>query len=111
VTLDEFEQEVFRVAGKSRICGVPTVRALTPTSENIRVPLTMGGYVDAFFNSASGTTAFALVQNDRRIFGADNTGGWHLHSFENPESHVSISQATTFSQFIRLIETHYSVAQ
>ena len=34
-----------------------------------------------------GTTAFALIHQGQRIFGADNTGGWHIHPFAAPERH------------------------
>ncbi|MCX7839556.1 MAG: hypothetical protein N2559_08905, partial [Anaerolineae bacterium] len=73
MTLDEFERIVFQTAYESSLCGVPLIRRLTPTSETIRVPLISGEFVDAFYNAETGTTAFALIRDRKRIFGADNT--------------------------------------
>ncbi|MBI5653482.1 MAG: hypothetical protein HZC40_24000 [Chloroflexi bacterium] len=108
MTLNEFEQSVFAVANRTSICETPTIRRLTPTSITIRVPLTTGGFVDAFFNQQTGTTAFALIQNDMRIFGADNTSGWHLHPFADPVQHQFEMGDLSFVEFIAMIENHYS---
>lgn len=35
----------------------------------------MKGFIDIYRNFKTGTTAFAWVVDDRRIFGVDNTGG------------------------------------
>jgi hypothetical protein len=107
MTLNEFEQTVFAVANRSPICETPTIRRLTPTTIGIRVPVTIGGFVDAFFNEQTGTIAFALIQNGARIFGADNTGGWHLHPFENPEEHLLLNDGMPFAEFIAAIEKYY----
>jgi hypothetical protein len=81
---------------------------LSPTTIGIRVPLVIGGFIDAFFNEQTGTIAFALIQNDARIFGADNTGGWHLHPFENPETHQTLSSEMSFAEFVTAMEKYYS---
>jgi Ethanolamine utilization protein EutJ (predicted chaperonin) len=106
VTLAEFEQQVFAVAMASPICGIPAVRRLTPTSINLRVDVTMGGLIDAFYNEQTGTTAFALVRQGQRVFGADNTGGWHVHPFASPERHDPLPGAMTFAQFVAEIERY-----
>ncbi|MBI4789586.1 MAG: hypothetical protein HY782_21360 [Chloroflexi bacterium] len=106
MTLEEFERTVFQIASSSPLCEIPAVRNLTPTSVTIRVPMTNDGFVDAFFNEETGTTAFALVQENRRIFGADNTGGWHLHPFEEPDEHWPRSKGMSFAEFIAAIEKH-----
>ncbi len=89
------------------ICGVPVVRRLIATAINLRVGLTIGAFIDAFLNEQTMTTAFALIQEDRRVFGADNTGGWHVHPFENPDEHVPITDAMSFAEFVSMIERHY----
>jgi hypothetical protein len=108
MTRYEFEQTIFSVANRSPICETPIIRRSTPTSIGIRVPMTMGGFVDAFFNEQTGTIAFALIQNDVRIFGADNTGGWHLHPFSDPEKHQSLTHTISFAKFIAAIEQYDS---
>lgn len=101
MTLSDFEQQVFAAARASSICGIPLVRRLTVTSVNLRVGLTVGGFIDAFYNEQTGTTAFALIREDRRVFGADNTGGWHMHPFKDPRLHVVLSQPMTFNRHYR----------
>lgn len=107
MTLLECEHQVFAVAVASPICGIPLVRRLMPTSINLRVPVTVGGFVDVFYNEQTGTTAYALIQGGQRVFGADNTGGWHVHPFEEPTRHDSLSSAMSFAEFIAEIERHF----
>ncbi len=104
MTLVEFEQQVFAVAMASSICDIPIVCRLTPTSINLRVNVTTGGFIDAFYNEQTGTTAFALIRQDRRVFGADNTGGWHIHPFVNPDRHDSLPGAISFAEFVSEVE-------
>lgn len=76
MSIDEFQRHVFNVAAASAICDIPLVRSLTSTSITLRIKVASGGFVDAFFNEVTGTTAFALIRQGVRVFGADNTGGW-----------------------------------
>ncbi len=104
MTLAEFEQQVFSTALASPVCGIPVVRRLTPTSINLRIDVTTGGFIDAFYNEQTGTTAFALIRQGRRIFGIDNTGGWHVHPFADPARHNPLSGAIPFAEFVAEIE-------
>mgnify|MGYP001609769252 CR=1 FL=1 len=106
MTSTEFEQQVFAVALSSPICGIPVVRRLSPTSINLRVDVTLGGFVDAFYNEQTGTTSFALIQQAQRIFGVDNTGGWHVHPFDHPERHEPLANEIAFDEFVAEIEEH-----
>ena len=39
-------------------------------------------FTDVYYNSELGTTSYAYVENEKRIFGANNMRiGWHLHPF------------------------------
>ena len=106
MTLADFIQQVYTVAAASPICGIPVVRRLMPTSLNLRVPLTIDGFVEVFYNEQTGTTAYALIQGDQRVFGADNTGGWHVHPFDDPARHDPLSDEMSFANFIAAIERH-----
>jgi hypothetical protein len=106
VTLREFERQVLAVAMASPMCGIPTIRRLTSTSINLRLNVTTGGFIDAFYNEQTGTTAFALIRNDQRIFGADNTGGWHVHPFADPNRHDPIPNPMSFAEFVAEVERH-----
>jgi hypothetical protein len=99
-----FEQQVYDVATASPICDIPTIRRLTASSIHLRVGVTAGGFIDAFYNEQTGTTAFALIHAGRRVFGADNTGGWHVHPFADPDQHDPLSAPVSFSEFVAEIE-------
>jgi hypothetical protein len=77
MTLAEFEQQIFAVALRSPICDIPAVRRLTSTSISLRVSIASGGFIHAFYNEQTDTMAFAVVREGQRVFGMDNTGGWH----------------------------------
>jgi hypothetical protein len=108
MTLADFEQQVFAGAMVSSLCGIPVLRRLSATSINRRIDLATGGFIDAFYNEQTGTAAFALIQHNRRVFGADNTGGWHLHPFHDPSLHVELSQPMSFVGFVAEIESQFS---
>jgi hypothetical protein len=52
-----------------------------------------GLFLRFYFNEATGTIAFALVEGERRVWGIDydNRRGWHLHPVDDPGSHVEIA--------------------
>ena len=51
-------------------------------------------FINIFYNAETLKYSFALIGNSTRIFGIDNAITWHLHPFDNPESHVEISDGT-----------------
>jgi hypothetical protein len=64
------------------------------------------GFVDVFRNFDTGRVAFAYIIDDERVFGADNTGSWHTHPVENPESHVE-SEKISLEQFFQMLEQKF----
>ena len=44
-------------------------------------------FINIFYNAETLKYSFALIKNDRRIFGVDNARNWHIHPFENPDNH------------------------
>ena len=104
MTLAEFERQIFTVAIASPICGIPAVHRMTSTSITLRVGITSGGYVGAFYNEQTGTMAFALIRHGQRAFGADNTGGWHVHPFADPDRHDPLTNPISFAEFMAEIE-------
>jgi hypothetical protein len=52
-----------------------------------------GTFPSFYYNSETGTQAFALVKGSRRVWGVDydNIRGWHMHPAAEPEQHVPIS--------------------
>lgn len=56
-----------------------------------RAFLKKGRFLRVYFNGKTGTIAFALIENGKRIWGADcdSMRGWHIHPVNDPESHVA----------------------
>lgn len=61
------------------------------------------GFVDVYRNFATDKEAFAWIRDDRRVLGADNTGGWHRHPLDDPERHLP-SDPVTLEEFIAEVE-------
>jgi len=104
MTLGEFLQQVFAIAVASPVCGIPVIRRLTLTSVNVRLDVTTGGFIDAFYNERTGTTAYTLIRQGQPTFGADNTGGWHVHPFDVPDHHDPLPAPLSFAEFVSVIE-------
>ena len=88
----------------STICDIPVARRLTPTAIGLRVGVTTDGCIDAFCNEQTGTISFALIREGERIFGADNTGRWHVHTFADPDRHDPLPGTMSFAEFVAEIE-------
>lgn len=50
-------------------------------------------FMEIYYNEQTETMAFALINNDKRIWGIDydNIRRWHEHPVEDPSTHKSIS--------------------
>lgn len=61
-----------------------------------RVILEKNRFLQVYFNEITKTIAFALIEDDKRIWGIDfdNTRGWHLHPLGNSEEHHEINSMT-----------------
>ena len=60
----------------------------------IRIELNKETLLDIFYNPKNDRTDFALIRNNRRIFGYDNLGGWHRHPVANPQGHEVCEEPT-----------------
>jgi len=108
MSLAEFEQQILAVAMASPTCRIPAVRRLSSTSISLRVGISPGGFIDAFYNEQTGTTAFALILEGHRAFGVDNTGGWHVHPFSDPNQHDPMANPMSFAEFVLEVERQLS---
>jgi len=61
-------------------------------------------FVQIYANIKKPKKSYALILNDRRIFGKDYIyGQWHLHSFESPDEHDKskiAEEAVTIEEFV-----------
>ena len=74
----------------------PFVRSVDLQTEAIvvrgRVLLEQDRFLQVYFNEETGTTAFALIEEEQRIWGVDydDVRGWHVHPVDNPSQHQDI---------------------
>lgn len=64
----------------------------TQKSLKINIHLAQNLFVALRYNSRNGRMDFALIYNDKRIFGYDNLKEWHYHPYENPLEHISCNK-------------------
>ena len=48
--------------------------------------------------------AFSLICEGQRVFGVDNTGGWHIHPCSDPARHDPLVDPLSFAGFVDEIE-------
>lgn len=101
MTLDEFEIQVISACAASPIAVSVAVVGSGITWLRLRAYLVDGSFIDSFFNEATQKVAFARIKDGKRIFGADNTGGWHWHPFGAPEEHIRTGEAVSFPAFLQ----------
>jgi hypothetical protein len=87
LTLREAYQHLINVCAQSAIVTGVELLLLEEPVLKLRVHVGSVAFVDVFVNVETGKASFALIKDQQRIFGADNTRGWHLHPFASPESH------------------------
>ncbi len=81
-----FAKGIINVCTKNKEIGRYDIKIIDNTIVKIRIYLLKDNkFIDVFYNSYTSTTAYALIENEKRIFGVDNTGGWHIHPFDDPD--------------------------
>lgn len=65
-------------------------------------------FLEIYYNEQTGTLAFALINNDKRIWGIDydNIRSWHEHPFEEPDNHKNIPEKSITEIIIELQRVH-----
>jgi hypothetical protein len=98
-----FLQDVIDVCSPIEFVKTIDIILLDEPVAKARIAIESNIFIEVFFNAETHKYSFALIKNDERIYGIDNTRGWHIHPFENSTSH-SPTEETTFSQFIQVIK-------
>jgi len=103
LTLQETYQHLIGVCAQSTlITGIELLLLEEPVLK-FRAHVGPVTFIDVFVNADTGKTSFALIKDQQRIFGADNTRGWRLHPFESPESHYPCEEMS-LENFLTQIE-------
>lgn len=105
LTAQERYRDILATSAQSAIITGIELLLLEEPVLKLRAHVSTLAFVEVFSNTATGKTSFALIQNRRRIFGADNTRGWHVHPFDNPENHHPC-EAMCFESFLQHLEAH-----
>ena len=103
VTLREVYRDTLNACAQSTVVSGIEPLLLDEPVLKLRIHLGTVAFIDVFFNAETGKTSFALIKNGQRIFGVDNTRGWHLHPFDDPESH-SPCEEIRFESFLNQVE-------
>ncbi len=99
----EFTKNVISICSNhALINGVDIILLDEPVSK-IKAVINKDTYIAIFYNADTVKYSFALIKNNKRIFGADNTRGWHIHPFEDPGIHQD-SGELTFADFLDIVE-------
>jgi len=98
-----------KLASACQSCDLVESYAVQEMDEDIlsvRVFLSDGSFVSAFYNLATAKVAFALVKG-KRLYGKDNAKmGRHVHPFDDPEGHYPC-EPVDFGSFLKEIEQYF----
>jgi len=77
-----------------------------------RIFLENNFFLQVYFNARTETIAFALIKEEKRVWGIDfdSIRGWHLHPVENPDDHVIIEPKTIREIIVHLTKAWDGVA-
>ncbi|MFQ5456595.1 MAG: hypothetical protein ACE5EA_10425 [Nitrospirota bacterium] len=105
MSIFEFTKEVIEVCAQSEIVKKVQIIIVEEPVAKLRAEITDNIFIDIFYNKETAKKSFSLIKDNKRIYGADNTKEWHIHPFNNPESHQS-SNEIGFVEFIEKIKDY-----
>ena len=104
LTLAQFTDSLREICDRSDLVISYDIRILDNAVLKTRIFLNIEAFIDVYYNPANGNCSYTLVQNNQRIYGADNAFiGWHIHPFEDPSEH-RLCDEIFFSEFIKNVE-------
>lgn len=102
----EFSKGIIKACSESRIVKSWDVKIYEHAVAKIRVFLVDKSFLEVYYNSETSKISFAWIRNNKRIYGADNLGYWHLHPIDNPEEHIK-SRKMSFKRFLLNVEKYF----
>ena len=60
----------------------------TPKALKVNIRLRERLFIAVRYNARNGRTDFALIKDDKRVFGYDNLKEWHCHPSADPSQHI-----------------------
>jgi len=80
----DFAKDIIDTSVASKIVKTLNIEILENTVVKSRIILIGKSFIDVYYNHENEKTSFALIGDEKRIFGADNLDFWHIHPFEIP---------------------------
>ena len=104
LTLHQFIETLRGECDRSDLVVSYDIRVLDNAVLKIRIFLTIAAFIDVNYNPTNGNCSYTLVQDEQRIYGADNAFvGWHIHPFEDPDEH-RLCKEVFFHDFLKTVE-------
>lgn len=94
--VDEIRNEARRIFPGAHFLGVEAL----PFYNKTRIVLAENLFIEIRINSRNRRRSYALIHNQKRISGFDNLDTWHLHPFEDPDTHHKIAPPSPQKVFI-----------
>ena len=91
-------------AGSDKVIGCTVLLYDVPVVK-FRVDMADGSFIDIFYNADTGKVSFAWIVDKQRVFGVDNTRGWHVHPLGDPARHQA-HPPMTFGEFLAEVEDY-----
>lgn len=103
LSVADFAKDIIDNSVISKIVKTLNIEILENSIVRSRIILVDKSFVDVYYNHENGKTSFALVKNEKRIFGGDNLDFWHVHPFKNPDEHEKCDEIS-FAEFLKMVE-------
>jgi hypothetical protein len=100
--VSKFTRDVFKTAKTFKWVKMITT-APEGTVANVRLGINQS-FVDIYYNAVTGTTSYAYIESNKRVFGANNMKiGWHWHPYGDVQKHLPDKQIT-IETFLKTLE-------
>ncbi len=103
MTAFEFSKYAIRLYSRYDFIKAIEILMLDEPVVKIKAIINERNFISVFYNAETQKYSFALIKDNKRIFGADNTRKWHIHPFEAPNSHKE-SHSMGLEEFLEILK-------
>lgn len=84
----EYAKEAIEVCSRFSFIKEIEISLLDEPVVKIKASIQKNSFINIFYNADTSKYSFSLIKDNKRVFGLDNTRKWHIHPFEDPNSHI-----------------------
>jgi len=101
--LEEFIKEVLESA--EEFPWIKRIEKVEKSRVHVKLRLWLNeSFVDVRYNSRTGSTSYAYIEGDKRLFGANNWKiGWHIHPYGEVKKHIPCNPLN-IKEFLMMLE-------